>query len=158
MNVELVFRFIGAAILAIVGWYLGADVHFPSFVPDVVRPEFIGVFVGVVIGFLLGPYLSTRPARVVVEHARRLHIKDLVAAVVGLITALVLSALIAIPLSDLPGILGRVLPFAVCVFLMYLGITIVVSRRDDIFGLLGLFHSTDHESAERSADRKSTRL
>jgi uncharacterized protein YacL len=151
MSVELAFRFIGAVILAIGGRYIGADVHFPFDVPDWLRPEYFGILIGFIAGFLVGPYVSTRPARIVVDQARRLHIKDLVAAVVGLITALVLSALIAIPLSDLPGIFGRVLPFAVCVFLMYLGVTIVVSRRDDIFGLLGLFQPSERDAFERSA-------
>ena len=108
------------------------------------------LFRSVLLGFVAAPYLSTRPARIVVDQARRRHIKDLVATVFGLVIALVLSALMAIPLSDLPGILGRVLPFAVCLFLMYVAVTIVVTRRDDIFGLLGLFQTAEREPADRS--------
>jgi uncharacterized protein YacL len=150
MNVDLAFRIVGAVLFAIGGWYLGADLAFPNPVPDWLRAEYVGVALGVAIGFFVAPYLSTRPARIVVDQARRRPIKELVATVFGLIIALVLSALIAIPLSDLPGILGRVLPFAVCLFIVYVAVTVVVGRRDDIFGLLGLFQTTEREPTERS--------
>jgi uncharacterized protein YacL len=145
MDVELVFRIVGAVLLAAAGWYLSSDLALPFPLPNWLPVAFIGGFVGLIAGFLVAPYVSTRPARIVVDHSRRLHVKDLVAALLGLVISLVLSALMAIPLSDLPGILGRVLPFAVCLFLMYLGVTIFVARRDDIFGLLGLFSSTERE-------------
>src|SRR5947209_5422441 len=139
MNVELVFRIGGAILLAAAGWYLSGDLHPPVTLPNWLPIEFIGGALGLIIGFVVAPHVSTRPARVVVEQSRRLHVKDLVAATLGLVISLVLSALIAIPLSDLPGILGRVLPFAVCLFLMYVGVTISVARRDDLFGLSVFF-------------------
>src|SRR5450631_1482013 len=102
MNVELAFRIVGAIIFGIGGWYLGADLKLPIPVPEWLRAEYVGAALGVLIGFFVAPFLSTRPARIVVDQARRRHIKDLVATVFGLVIALVLSAL-AIPLSDLPG-------------------------------------------------------
>ncbi len=144
MNVELIFRFVGAVVLAVGGWYLGSNVGVPFGQLDWLPLEFGGAAVGGVVGFAVAPYFSTRPARVIVDHSRRLHVKDLAASVLGLVVGLVLSALMAIPLSLLPGIFGRVLPFACSLFLMYLGVTIFVARRDDIFGLLGLFTSSDH--------------
>jgi uncharacterized protein YacL len=155
MNVELVFRIVGAILVAAAGWYVASDFHAPFPLPGWLPTEFVGAGVGLIAGFVVAPYVSTRPARVVVDHARRLHVKDLVAATLGLVIGLVLSALMAIPLSDLPGILGRVLPFAVCLFLMYLGVTIVVGRRDDIFGLLGLFPTAERDSVD-SAQPKVT--
>src|SRR5271165_3583269 len=120
MNVELVFRFVGAALFALGGWYLGADVTSPFAFPVWLRLEYVGATLGLVVGFVGAPYMSTHPARIVVEQARRLHVKDLAAALFGLVVALVLSALMAIPLSDLPGILGKILPFAGCLFMMYI--------------------------------------
>jgi uncharacterized protein YacL len=139
MTVELVFRLLGALLFGAAGWYLGAGID-ASFVPRGVPPlEFLGAGIGLIGGFVLAPYISTRPASFVVEQARRLHVKDLVAAVFGLLVALILSALLAVPWSLLPGILGRILPFAGCLFLAYLGVTIAIARRDDLFGLVGLF-------------------
>src|SRR5262249_21241209 len=139
---------VGAILLAAAGWYSASDLHPPLALPAWLPIEFVGAGLGLVAGFVVAPYVSTRPARVVVDQARRLHVKDLVAATPDLVIGLVLSPLMPIPLWDLPGILGRVLPFAVCLFLMYLGITIVVGRRDDIFGLLGLFPTIEREPVE----------
>jgi uncharacterized protein YacL len=159
MNVELVFRLVGAVLLAAAGWYLSTDLHPAIPLPDWLPIEFVGAGLGLIAGLIVAPYLSTRPARIIVDYSRRLHVKDLVAAVLGLVISLVLSALMAIPLSDLPGILGRVLPFAVCLFVMYLGVTIFVARRDDIFGLLGLFPAVEREvSGEAHTPRSSGAL
>ena len=156
MNIELLFRFVGAIIFA--AWAADTSARpfrYPSHQPSWLPSEFFGGAFGLVIGFLVAPYLTTRPAGFVVDHARRLHVKDLAAAVLGLLVSLVLSALLAIPLSDLPGILGKLFPFAGTLFMMYLGITIAVGRRDDIFGLLGLFPSHDREPINPSLDNQS---
>ena len=151
MSVELVFRFIGALVLAAIGWYLAATVDLPGVALGSLLSEVIATTTGAAIGFLITPYVTTRPTDFVVDHARRLPIKDLVAAVVGLVIALVLSALLAVPLSLLPSIFGRVLPFVGCIFLSYLGVTIFVGRRDDIFGLLGWFSTADRASLDNSS-------
>ncbi len=153
MNVELVFRIVGAILFAVGGWYLTSDIHLPITLPSWLPNAFVGAGVGVIGGFVIAPYVSTRPARIAVEQARRLHVKDLVAAILGLVISLVLSALMAIPLSDLPGILGRVLPLAVTLFVMYLGVTITVTRRDDIYSLLGLFPAVDRDSVDAQAGK-----
>jgi uncharacterized protein YacL len=151
LNIERLLRIVGGILLGIGGWYLGAENQiFPPTVQPWLRAEYVGAAVGAILGLFIAPYLSTRPARIIVEQARRWHIKDLVAALFGLIIALVLSTLMAIPLSDLPGILGRLLPFAVCLFLIYVVVTIVVSRREDIFSLLGWFQAPDRDVVERS--------
>jgi uncharacterized protein YacL len=103
MNVDLVFRLGGAALFAVGGWYLGSIVEFP-FSPLTWLPlNLLGAGLGSIAGFVSAPYLTTRPASFLIDQARRLHVKDLVAAVLGLLVALVLSALLAIPLSLLPG-------------------------------------------------------
>ena len=147
MNVELAFRFIGAVAFAAAGWNLGGNVDVPGIRGERLPVELIAAAVGVAVGFFITPYITTRPTSFVADHARRLPIKDLVAAVLGLLISFVLSALLAIPLSMLPGIFGRLLPFAGCLFLSYLGVTVIVGRRDDLFGLLGWFSSADHDGS-----------
>src|SRR5579883_3207226 len=151
MSVELVFRFIGALVLAAIGWYLAATMNLPGVALGSLASEVIAAAVCAAIGFIITPYLTTRPTDFVLEHARRLPIKDLVAAVLGLVIALVLSALLAVPLSLLPSIFGRVLPFVGCLFLCYLGVTIFVGRRDDIFSLLGWFPTADRAALDHGS-------
>lgn len=150
MNVELAFRFIGAVAFAAAGWNLGSNFELPPIQGGALPGELIGAAIGVAVGFVVTPYLTTRPTSFVADHARKLPVKDLVAAVLGLLISLVLSALLAIPLAILPGIFGRVLPFFGCLFLGYLGVTVFVGRRDDIFGLLGWFSNTDRETLDPS--------
>lgn len=145
MNVELAFRFIGAVAFAAAGWSLGQTIELPTLQGGQLAAELIGAAIGILVGFLVTPYVTTRPTSFVADHARRLPVKDLVAAVLGLLIAFILSALLAIPLSMLPGLFGRILPFAGCLFLSYLGVTIFVGRRDDIFGLLGWFSNVERE-------------
>lgn len=151
MNVELAFRFIGAVVFAAAGWSVGSNFELPAMQGGPLPGELIGAAVGVAVGFGITPYITIRPTSFVADQARRLPVKDLVAAVLGLLISLVLSALLAIPLAILPGIFGRVLPFLGCLFLCYLGVTVFVGRRDDIFGLLGWFPSPERELAEQSS-------
>lgn len=143
MRVEPVFRILGAFALAALGWRFGSILPFPYGFTDTLPIEAAAAGLGLLIGALVTPYLTTRPAVYLVEHARRLPITDLLAAVLGLLLALILSALLAVPLSLLPDPLGRVLPFAGCIFMCYLGVTIAVGRRDDLFGVLGWFRPRD---------------
>lgn len=145
MKVELAFRVFGALAFAILGWRFGSTLPFPSGLIETLPVGPVAAGFGFLIGTLLAPYLTTRPANFLVDHARRLPIVDLLAAVLGLLLALILSALLAVPLSLLPDPLGRVLPFAGCIFMCYLGVTIAVSRRDDLFALLGWFRPHDPE-------------
>src|SRR5207244_7874184 len=57
---------------------------------------------------------------------------DLVSAVVGLIVGLIISFLIAIPLANLPGIWGRILPFLSTVVCGGLGLALAVQRKSDM--------------------------
>lgn len=150
MNVELAFRFIGALVFAAAGWDLGSSADFAPLQGGPLPDGLIGAVIGATVGFLATPYVTTRPTGFVADHARKLPIKDLVAAVLGLLISLVLSALLAIPLSMLPGILGRILPFFGCLFLSYLGVTVSVGRRDDLFSLLGWFPSAEREISDGS--------
>ena len=50
---------------------------------------------------------------------------------------LVIAALLAIPLSRLPGILGAVFPFIGVLLFGYIGVAIFISRRNDIFSIFG---------------------
>jgi uncharacterized protein YacL len=85
-----------------------------------------------VIAFIILPYVTTIPYRWVRDQIRKAEVSDLVAGSIGLVSGLIIAALLAIPLSQLSFFqLGRWLPTIVAVFCAYLGITIAVLRKED---------------------------
>jgi uncharacterized protein YacL len=85
-----------------------------------------------VIAFIILPYVTTIPYRWVRDQIRKAEVSDLVAGSIGLVSGLIIAALLAIPLSQLSFFqLGRWLPTVVAVLCAYLGITIAVLRKED---------------------------
>lgn len=92
---------------------------------------------GAGLGLMVTPYLTTRPYRRIRTQLRQIPAVMLVAAVIGLIVGLVIAALLAFPLSFLPKPFSQVLPFIGVLLFGYLGVSIMVMRQRDIFGVLG---------------------
>lgn len=80
------------------------------------------------VAFIIAPHVSVVPYRWMREAAA----SDLVAAVIGLIVGLIISFLLAIPLANLPGIWGHILPFIGTVVCGALGVALAVQRKNDI--------------------------
>lgn len=60
------------------------------------------------------------------------------AAIIGLVIALLISVLLALPLSMLPGLWGKITPTAVSLFLCFVAISIMVTRGREFFRMFGL--------------------
>ncbi len=94
-----------------------------------------GIAIGVafvIVAFIITPYISVIPYRWMREKISRAAASDLVAAAIGLTIGLIISALLAIPLANLPATWGHLLPFVGAVLFGYLGVTIAVIRKNDI--------------------------
>jgi uncharacterized protein YacL len=63
----------------------------------------------------------------------------LFASLLGLIVGLLIAALLAFPLSLLPTPLGRIMPFIGVVVLCYMGVSVFVTRQNDLFNVLSNF-------------------
>ncbi|MBI4316845.1 MAG: TRAM domain-containing protein [Chloroflexi bacterium] len=137
MRVELLFRFLGGVGLAVTGWYVALALT--SNVSEDLQLRYAVVFsvTGFALGLLITPWVTLYPTVALRERARRLPALDLVAATIGLVIGLIISALLAIPLSMLPSLLGRLLPFAATVFFAYMGVVTMVARKRDIFNIIG---------------------
>src|SRR5437868_10058507 len=127
MSINTISRFIGA--LLAIGIILGI------FFFDHTSPihNNIGWFIGIaaasaLIAFIISPYISVVPYR----WMRETSASDLVAAVIGLIVGLIISFLIAIPLANLPGTWGHILPFVGTVVCGALGLALAVQRKSDM--------------------------
>ena len=149
MTVKTIARIIGSVVtlLAAIGLYffdheLAKDFWW-----------FIGISAGaVVVAFLITPYITVMPY----HWMRETTVSDLIAAVVGLIVGLIISVLLFIPLANLPGNFGRILPLVGAVVFSFLGITLGVQRKNDVTHLFqtGLF---PRRNRDRDEDREKER-
>jgi uncharacterized protein YacL len=73
----------------------------------------------------------------------------ILAALVGLVIALLLSVLMAFPLSMLPGLWGKVTPTVVSFFLCLILISITVSRRRELLPVFGITSAAGTRSTGR---------
>lgn len=109
---------------------------------------------GALLAFIFTPYLTVVPYCWMREAAA----SDLVSAVIGLIVGLIISFLIAIPLANLPGIWGHILPFVGTVLCGGLGVALAVQRKNDLAHLFqAVFASRRARLLERDRDRDEER-
>jgi uncharacterized protein YacL len=93
--------------------------------------------VGVLFGLVMTPFVTTRPMRFLRNKMTRLSAEALLANLLGLISGLIIAALLAFPLSLLPDPFGQILPFVGVVVFIYFGMTLFSMRQNDIANLLG---------------------
>ncbi len=136
MTIEVALRLAGMLVFAVAGWQAS------NFLVELSPWPYVDYAIRVVvplasitIGLLITPWLTTRPFSWIRRKIRQLPAQQLVAAIIGLIMGLIVAALLAGPLSRLPGILGEVLPFIGAIIFGYLGITVMTVRQQDIVNL-----------------------
>lgn len=156
MFVNTLSRIIGClvAIGAVVSYYVYQLTHVPP--RTLIGWQWIAVIAVIVgiIAFILTPYLTVIPYVWMRDKIRKTAASDLVAAAIGLTVGLIISALLAIPLTSLPEPVGHILPFVGAVLFGYLGVAIAVMRKSDI---AGLFQSSLLRRRERDEERESER-
>ncbi|MDQ2885878.1 MAG: PIN domain nuclease [Chloroflexota bacterium] len=119
----------------------------------------IAIGVGIVIlAFLITPYITVIPSRWISDKISGASASDLVAGAIGLTIGLIISALLAIPLANLPATWGHLLPFVGAVLFGYLGVTIAVLRKNDIAHLFqGALVARRTRERERDEERERER-
>ncbi len=149
MSINTIARFAGA--LLTIGVIIAL-----FFLDKTTLPLNIWWITGIAIGaallaFIITPYITVVPYRWMRETAA----SDLLAAVIGLIVGLIISFLIAIPLANLPGIWGHILPFVGTVVCGGLGVALTVQRKNDLFHLFQAgFASRRTREREREEERQ----
>ena len=133
MWANIFVRLISVALLAFGGWALGTFLASQRPSGDYLLWTVSLAAGGGVIGLLIGHYVVTVPLRWVRREVAQVPIHIIFAAILGLVTGLIVSALLALPLSMLPGLFGTFLPLGVSLLLSYIGVAIMVMRARDIF-------------------------
>lgn len=139
MSLEFIIRLIGMVIGGFVGWQAGEFlVAKAQPEPPVLTYVFALALAGAGLGLVLAPYFTTRPFSWASAKIRQVPAHHLIAAIVGLIIGLVISALLALPVSLLPGAWGEVLPFVFAIIFSLLSVSVMVLREKDIFNTIGM--------------------
>jgi uncharacterized protein YacL len=136
MSSDFIARIIGMIVIGIAATYWGASLG--TGIPGASASLYsviIGLL-GALIGLILTPYVTTRPARALRSLLGRIDATTLVAGLTGLIVGLLISALLAFPLSLLPSPFGEVLPFLGVLILSYFGVALFIMRQRDIFAIM----------------------
>jgi uncharacterized protein YacL len=136
MSVDFFLRLIGMVVLAAVGWWLGETLGSQA---EELAYRYVLVLslAGAALGLLLTPYFTSRPFLAMRRLIRAMPVQQLVAAIIGLVIGLVVAALLAIPIALLPNPIAALLAFGGVVVFSYLGVSIMVMRRQDIFNVIG---------------------
>jgi uncharacterized protein YacL len=145
MSIEFIFRLIGMAVLAIAGAFAGSEL---SQLNKTMGPTnaIMLALTGALIGLILTPYVTTRPMRKLRALLGRIAAETLFAALIGLVSGLIVAALLSFPLSLLPNIFGNIAPFLGVLLFGYLGVSIFVMRQGDIMGMLSSITNRDGDN------------
>jgi uncharacterized protein YacL len=151
MSFDFIFRIVGMVVFGLLGGYFGVDL---ASVTTITNEEGAVIFglVGALFGLVLTPLLTTRPIKTLRNLLYQLDARTLGSGLAGLFVGLVIAALLAIPLSRLPGILGDVFPFIGVLLFGYIGVAVFISRRNDIFSIFGGRVITLADKGNKGAD------
>ena len=134
MSIEFVFRIIGMILFGSGGVWLGVYLSKLAGNPPSLWAAIFGL-VGMLVGLILTPYISIRPIRAARSLLSKLSARTLFAGIIGLVVGLLISGLLALPLSLLPEPFKQVLPIAAALLMCYFGVTVFVMRQNDIFSV-----------------------
>jgi uncharacterized protein YacL len=135
IGVEFIFRLIGMVALAILGVMYGRTLAESLGASPELYAVVLGL-VGALVGLVLTPFVTTRPVRYMVSVLSKISVQTLVSGLIGMVSGLIIAALLAFPLSLLPEPFSQILPFVGVVIFAYLGIAVFVLRQGDIMELL----------------------
>ncbi|MBN2304069.1 MAG: PIN domain nuclease [Anaerolineae bacterium] len=136
MSLELSLRLVGMMVFALLGALVGINLSDALFLPS----EATGLtfsLMGAFAGLLITPWLTTYPARASRRVITQMPAENLITTMFGLMFGMIISALLALPLSLLPDPFGQVLPTIAAITVTYVSVTIFSLRAQDVFTLFG---------------------
>jgi uncharacterized protein YacL len=150
MNIVFVLRFIGGIVAGMTAFQLLSDViELPARTPLDLWVVYAVVSASFGIGFLVTPYVTTHPFFWLRRHIYRANATDVLASGVGLAFGLLVGALLALPLSFLPGYLGRILPIVASGVMGYFGVVALLAHKQGLLALFGLGGRRDDPASGR---------
>ncbi|MBW8009614.1 MAG: PIN domain nuclease [Chloroflexi bacterium] len=157
MSIEFFSRLIGMIVFGAGGVMLGNRLE--SYAGE--QPElWILVFglVGVLLGLVISPIISIRPIRSARAVLGQISARTLFAGILGLVISLIISGLLSFPLSLLPEPLSQILPIVMAMILSYFGVSVFVSRQNDLFSITSFLPSRSGEGVKSEGQEERTIL
>jgi uncharacterized protein YacL len=153
MFVHIFWRLLVFCLGALLGWQLGIVVA--SWIPAMAHLGkgyylLITALVGGLLGYLTAPYVTVFPYQALRRKLCKVSVRGLLMGVVGAFVGLVIGALLALPLSMLPGLWGQISPLTVALLLGFLGALTMIMRERDILGFVGVV--VGHDGLRRRHD------
>ena len=149
MSIDFIARIIGMFVFAVIGGYYGNQLLAGD--PSLsTRYTIVAALIGMLAGLILTPYISTRPIRFIRKNLNRLPVESIIIILAGLITGLIVGALLAFPLSLLPNPFGEILPFVGVSIFVYFGISLFATRQNDIAGIFSNISNKREDSGSDS--------
>jgi uncharacterized protein YacL len=159
MRLYLYFRIAGAIIIGWLGWALSGplwtswNLSAPIFNGEVNGYRLIPTTIGMVIGAMIFPHVTIDPFVASRRILRRAPASDLMAGLVGLIAAGVITVIVNGPLSQLPGYFGRILPIAVFLLLAWIFVEISVARHPELIAVVTRRRDREGRRRDREVDQ-----
>ncbi|MGH2469554.1 MAG: PIN/TRAM domain-containing protein, partial [Chloroflexota bacterium] len=92
--------------------------------------------VGLIVGAAIAPLMTLEPFKAIQRFLRQRPATELLAGTFGLLLAGVIALVVSVPLSQLPGYFGRLLPIVMFVMLAAIFIEQAVARKDELLQLV----------------------
>jgi uncharacterized protein YacL len=147
-------RLVAALIGFVFGFFLGASLLQVTQVTPVSNQVLVVLLLATacaILGWLGAPYVTAKPASVVVARLHATSAGDLVGAAFGAGVGLILALFLAFPLSFLPGEVGRYAPLLGAAVLGLVGATAGTVKRGD---LAALIREVRGKGRERTAEAR----
>ncbi len=151
MSTILLFRLLGLVGFGSAGVALSDQIALLSILPQQyqVYIPLIGGILGAILGFIITPAITITPFHKLKITIQHLPAQVLLSGIGGLFIGLLLGALIAYPLSHLPGVLGQFLPIITAAITGYVGVVVTTTRPDILQSLRLRFGSKEPGSDKR---------
>jgi len=159
MSFDLIIRIIGLVIFGIIGVFLGEPLSlliqeiWPTSQISLIVYQVITTLGVGFLGFLIAPWISIRPINAIRKHLSNVSAQTLVSGLIGLGVGLILSALLAYPISLLPAPFGSILPFVFVLLFGYLGVVLFVTRQKELKNVFNLFPKVGGKSADKEKNK-----
>jgi len=160
MSIDLIIRIIGLVIFGIIGVFLGEPLSlliqeiWPTSQNSLIVYQVITTLGVGFLGFLIAPWISIRPIKAIRKNLSNVSAQTLVSGLIGLGVGLILSALLAYPISLLPAPFGSILPFVFVLLFGYLGVVLFVARQKELKNVFNLFPKVGGKSADKEKNKE----